>query len=119
MIPDFVKVFEKLEIDSHSYIVILTRGHLHDQSVLEQTLKTRPAYIGMIGSRTKRDKIYHNLMKKESPKRNSPAYIHQWGCPSGPRHRLKSASASWLKSYESVPVNTPADLSYNLFRRFF
>ncbi len=64
MIPDFVKVFEKLEIDSHSYIVILTRGHLHDQSVLEQTLKTRPAYIGMIGSRTKRDKIYHNLMKK-------------------------------------------------------
>lgn len=64
VIPDFVKVFEKLEIDSHSYIVILTRGHLHDQSVLEQTLKTRPAYIGMIGSRTKRDKIYHNLMKK-------------------------------------------------------
>ncbi|MEX1299803.1 MAG: XdhC family aldehyde oxidoreductase maturation factor [Desulfotignum sp.] len=62
--PEFVKVFDGLEIDGHAYIVILTRGHLHDQTVLEQALKTSPAYIGMIGSRTKRNKIYDNLMEK-------------------------------------------------------
>ncbi len=64
VIPEFINVFEGLEIGGHAYIVILTRGHLHDQTVLEQALDTRPAYIGMIGSRTKRNKIYDNLMKK-------------------------------------------------------
>jgi xanthine dehydrogenase accessory factor len=64
IVPDFVNVCDGLEIDGHAYIVILTRGHLHDQTVLEQALKTAPAYIGMIGSRTKRNKIYDNLMEK-------------------------------------------------------
>lgn len=62
--PDFDNAFDELNIDSRSYIVILTRGHLHDQTVLEQALRTSPAYIGMIGSRTKRDKTYDNLMAK-------------------------------------------------------
>lgn len=64
VVPEFVNVFDGLEIDDHAYIVILTRGHLHDQTVLEQALNTAPAYIGMIGSRTKRNKIYDHLMKK-------------------------------------------------------
>ena len=64
VLPEFSQAFDGLEIDDHAYIVILTRGHLHDQTVLEQALNTRPAYIGMIGSRTKRNKIYDNLMKK-------------------------------------------------------
>jgi xanthine dehydrogenase accessory factor len=64
VIPEFVNVFDTLEIDGHAYIVILTRGHLHDQTVLGQALNTCPAYVGMIGSRTKRNKIYDNLMKK-------------------------------------------------------
>ena len=41
--------------------MIVTRGHLHDKTVLEQALKTRAGYIGMIGSRRKRDKIYEAL----------------------------------------------------------
>ncbi|EMS77953.1 putative xanthine and CO dehydrogenases maturation factor, XdhC/CoxF family [Desulfotignum phosphitoxidans DSM 13687] len=61
---DYDDAFKGLNVDSHSYIVILTRGHLHDQTVLEQALFTDPAYIGMIGSRTKRDRIYDNLMAK-------------------------------------------------------
>ncbi len=35
-----------------SYLVIVTRGHLHDKTVLEQSLRTKAGYIGMIGSRT-------------------------------------------------------------------
>jgi xanthine dehydrogenase accessory factor len=64
VVKDFAAAFDGLTIDGHSYIVILTRGHLHDQTVLEKALGTYPAYIGMIGSRTKRDKIYANLQKK-------------------------------------------------------
>jgi xanthine dehydrogenase accessory factor len=64
VVPDFANAFDGLKIDGHAYIVILTRGHLHDQTVLEQALNTAPAYIGMIGSRTKRGRIYDNLMKK-------------------------------------------------------
>ena len=64
VVTDFAAAFDSLTIDDHSYIVILTRGHLHDQTVLEGALRTHPAYIGMIGSRTKRDKIYDSLREK-------------------------------------------------------
>ena len=50
-----------LTIDAGSYIVILTRGHMHDKNVLAQALRTQAGYIGMIGSRRKRDKIYQAL----------------------------------------------------------
>ena len=64
VVDHFDHAFDNLAIDGKSYIVILTRGHLYDQIVLEAALKTDAAYIGMIGSRTKRDKIYANLEKK-------------------------------------------------------
>jgi xanthine dehydrogenase accessory factor len=63
-IDNFDNAFDNLSIDDHSYIVILTRGHLHDQTVLETALKTKAAYIGMIGSKGKRKQIYSNLMTK-------------------------------------------------------
>jgi len=64
VLDDFSQAFEGLNIGPNSYIVILTRGHLHDQTVLEQALKTPAPYIGMIGSRKKREQIYNNLLKK-------------------------------------------------------
>src|ERR1700690_1185018 len=53
--------FPELAIDEDGYIVIVTRGHLHDKTILAQTLKTKAGYIGMIGSRRKRDKIFEVL----------------------------------------------------------
>jgi len=56
--------FEKLpqlEIDEDSYIAIVTRGHLYDRTVLASALKTAAGYIGMIGSRRKRDAIFSAL----------------------------------------------------------
>lgn len=64
VVEEFTATFDRLSIDKNSYIIILTRGHLHDQTVLEQALTTDPAYIGMIGSRRKRDQIYENLREK-------------------------------------------------------
>jgi xanthine dehydrogenase accessory factor len=62
VITDFNKAFEGLEIDSDSFIVILTRGHMFDREVLQQALKTRAGYIGMISSINKRDTVFQALL---------------------------------------------------------
>jgi len=48
-------------VDEHSYILIITRGHAHDKTVLRWAIKTKAYYIGMIGSKPKRDKVYADL----------------------------------------------------------
>jgi xanthine dehydrogenase accessory factor len=54
VVPEsFDGVVETLPIDEDSYLVIVTRGHNHDQNVLAQTLRTEARYIGMIGSMKK------------------------------------------------------------------
>jgi len=58
----FSEVFEKINISSSSYIAIITRGHIHDLNVLREALKSSDGYIGMIGSKRKREKIYQALM---------------------------------------------------------
>ena len=63
VLEDFETAFEAIEVAPDDFIVIFTRGHLHDRSVLAQALKTDAAYIGMIGSKKKRDAIYGALLK--------------------------------------------------------
>jgi len=58
----FEGVLDRLPIDESSYLVIVTRGHIYDKTVLAQCLKTNAKYIGMIGSRRKRNLIYENLL---------------------------------------------------------
>ncbi|MFA5904675.1 MAG: XdhC family protein, partial [Desulfobacula sp.] len=62
IVSDFIHVFEKLQISKNSYILIITRGHIHDKTVLQQALSTPARYIGMIGSTRKRNLIYEDLM---------------------------------------------------------
>ena len=57
----FDDVFDGLTITSRSFIVIVTRGHVHDYSVLGQALRTPAGYIGLMGSRSKREKIFRAL----------------------------------------------------------
>jgi xanthine dehydrogenase accessory factor len=51
-------------LDERACVVIVTRGHRHDEEVLDQILRTRAGYIGMIGSRTKREGTYRNLRRQ-------------------------------------------------------
>lgn len=44
------------------YVVIVTRGHLHDRDVLAQALRTEAGYVGMIGSKSKRAAVYRSLL---------------------------------------------------------
>lgn len=64
VLRSFDEAMKDLDIDEESYLVIVTRGHLHDKTVLGQALRTRARYIGMIGSRTKRDATYEVLTKE-------------------------------------------------------
>jgi xanthine dehydrogenase accessory factor len=64
VINDFKHAMDSLDIDEDSYIVIITRGHMYDRIVLEQALKTKAGYIGMISSRTKRNAIYQTLVQE-------------------------------------------------------
>jgi xanthine dehydrogenase accessory factor len=53
--------FLDMTITEEYYVVIVTRGHAFDQSVLAQSLRTEAGYVGMIASKTKRDAIYKSL----------------------------------------------------------
>jgi len=60
----FAGVLGKIPVDESSYLVIVTRGHIHDKTVLEQCLRTKAKYIGMIGSRRKKAMIYEKLLEE-------------------------------------------------------
>ncbi|MGC9967823.1 MAG: XdhC family aldehyde oxidoreductase maturation factor [Syntrophobacteraceae bacterium] len=64
VLSTFDGAMKNLEIDKESYLVIVTRGHVHDKTVLEQALRTDAGYIGMIGSRKKRDATYEVLARE-------------------------------------------------------
>ncbi len=64
VLDSFEDPLNGVEIGEESYLVIVTRGHAHDQTVLGRALATTAGYIGMIGSRRKRDAIYGALMEE-------------------------------------------------------
>jgi len=60
----FDRVMDDLPVDDSSFLVIVTRGHMHDKTVLARALGTTARYIGMIGSDRKRKVIYNRLMEE-------------------------------------------------------
>jgi xanthine dehydrogenase accessory factor len=60
----FEGVMDNFPVNESSYLVIVTRGHMHDKTVLAQALKTNAKYIGMIGSSRKRNIIYQKLLEE-------------------------------------------------------
>jgi xanthine dehydrogenase accessory factor len=65
VVRPFDRVLDHVIIGSNAFVVIITRGHLHDHLVLRQILKTHPRFIGMIGSRNKREVIFNALRKEK------------------------------------------------------
>jgi xanthine dehydrogenase accessory factor len=58
---DFEDSFAGLDVDGDSYVVIVTRGHVYDKTVLAQALRTQAGYIGMMGSKGKRKEVFKAL----------------------------------------------------------
>ena len=79
VLPSFGDCFAGLDIDGDAYVVIVTRGHMHDLEVLDQALRTGAGYLGMIGSRKKRNAIYTRLRDRGVSERQ----LEQVRCPIG------------------------------------
>lgn len=51
-----------------TYVVIVTRGHQHDESALHSVVESNARYIGLIGSRRKIKLIFDDLLEVGIPK---------------------------------------------------
>ncbi|GFK92188.1 putative xanthine dehydrogenase subunit A [Fundidesulfovibrio magnetotacticus] len=58
------RCLDGLDIGPDASVAIVTRGHVHDALVLSLALRTSAGYVGMIGSRRKRDAVYDKLRKE-------------------------------------------------------
>jgi len=74
-VEDMETVFERLPVDDQSYIVAVTRGHQHDQPVIEQAIRTDARYIGMIGSKRKISRMWKKLIERGA-NRERLAQVH-------------------------------------------
>lgn len=61
---DIERALTHIKITPSTYIIIVTRGHLQDQEVLASVIKSKAAYLGMIGSRKKNATIFQQLTEK-------------------------------------------------------
>jgi len=67
IIDDFSTVAKKLEFNESSYIVAVTRGHQHDEKIIEQVVWKPAKFIGMIGSKRKIRIMWDKLHAKGIP----------------------------------------------------
>lgn len=64
LVEDLAHVLDRVDVNDRAYIVIVTRGHKSDETILQQALQTSARYIGMIGSRRKTHTVLQNLRNK-------------------------------------------------------
>ena len=61
---DIDAVLQGLEITPHTYCLIVTRGHNHDEEALYHLAERGARYVGLIGSRRKIKLIFEDLLDK-------------------------------------------------------
>jgi xanthine dehydrogenase accessory factor len=73
---DYDAVFERLQPNSSSFLIAVTRGHRDDMRVLRWAVGTEARYIGMIGSKRKVMEIVQYLEEKEGIPSARLARVH-------------------------------------------
>lgn len=66
-VGDIAETLKAQPIDANSYVVIVTRGHKHDEVALQAVLTSSAKYIGLIGSRRKIKVIFGDLQDRGAP----------------------------------------------------
>lgn len=56
------KFAASLETDASTYLCLVTRGHRNDARVLREVIKKERAYLGMIGSKRKREVVRKEMI---------------------------------------------------------
>lgn len=107
------EAFERVVVTPATYIAIVTRGHLHDRDALRAALATRPAYLGMIGSRRKRDLIYAALVAEGVAAEDLRRVRCPIGLPIGaqtPQEIAVSIVAELIQVRSRAPAERPPSL---------
>ncbi len=65
---EYEEIFPRLEINSSSYLIIVTRGHRDDMRVLRLAVQSPARFIAMIGSKRKVISIVRELEKEGIPR---------------------------------------------------
>ena len=98
-IPELASEFE---YGDNAYVVIVTRGHKEDEEALRAFIEKETAYLGLIGSVTKLEKIVKRLERDGVSRRGSSACIHPSGSTSAAPLPGRSRSRSSPSSSPSV-----------------
>jgi xanthine dehydrogenase accessory factor len=61
IVADIAMTLRSIPIDPACYVVIVTRGHKHDEQALEAVISRPAGYIGLIGSKRKARLIFDDL----------------------------------------------------------
>lgn len=61
---DYANLQDTIQFGPETLVVIMTHGHLHDQKVLQQCLREKCKYLGMIGSRHKVAETFAKLKEQ-------------------------------------------------------
>ncbi|WP_291443282.1 XdhC/CoxI family protein [Desulfovibrio sp.] len=67
ILPGYENLVQTCDIGRRHFVAIITRGHSFDREALAQALTSHAQYVGMIGSRTKREQVYAALRKQGVP----------------------------------------------------
>lgn len=117
-VGDIPGILRNWPIDANTYIVIVTRGHKHDEAALAAVLYSDARYVGMIGSTRKVNVVFDDL--RNAGVLNEPlSRVH---APIGIPIRAKTAeeiavsiAAELIKVRRSVigvPVEGPFDVEH-------
>ncbi len=67
LVQPFEQGLENLKTHSETFILIVTRGHSHDQVALEGAIRVPARYVGLVGSRRKIGILVESLLEKGYP----------------------------------------------------
>lgn len=70
VVGDLRAVLDRLVLDEDDYVIACTRGHAMDALVVERTAATAARYVGMLGSRRKREVIWKALAEAGVPRKS-------------------------------------------------
>lgn len=75
----FESGLDAFQVNADTFILIVTRGHQHDQTALEHAIQTPARYVGMVGSRRKIALLVNDLLEKG----HSPELFRKLHAPIG------------------------------------
>lgn len=64
IVMELDQVQDAFDFGQDDYVILVTRGHQHDQYILEQIYDCKARYLGMIGSKSKISKMWKRLEAK-------------------------------------------------------